>query len=74
MLFFICFIVKGISNKVMSGFVQLNVDKYLILIEKSLQGKEWFVGEWLMGVDIQMIFFIEVVVVCNMFVNKYLVM
>ena len=69
--FFIRPIAKGISNKVMSGFVQPNVDKHLTLIEKSLQGKEWFVGERLTGADIQMIFPIEAAAARNTFANKY---
>lgn len=57
--FFVKPIAKGISAKVMGAFIRPNLERHLSFIEKSLQGKQWFVGDRISGADIQMIFPIE---------------
>lgn len=60
--FFVKPIAKGISSKVMSEFVQPEIDSLLAFIESHLAGKEWFVGGKLTGADFQMSFPLEALV------------
>ena len=60
--FFVKPIAKGISAKVMSEFVQPEIDSLLAFIEEHLAGKEWFVGNRLSGADFQMSFPLEALV------------
>lgn len=54
-------IAKGISKKVMQGFVLPNIKDNMALIEKTLSQNTWFSGEKLTGADVQMSFIIEAV-------------
>ena len=69
--FFVRPIARGISDKVMKGFIQPNVINHLGFIEKSLKGKQWFVDDRLSGADIQMIFPIEAAAARANFADKY---
>lgn len=60
--FFVKPIAKGISGKVMSEFVQPEIDGILAYIESYLNGKEWFAGGKLSGADFQMSFPLEALV------------
>ena len=57
--FFVKPITKAIANKVLSEFVNPNVQCLLDFIEASLEGKKWFLGDQLSGADIQMSFPLE---------------
>ena len=57
--FFVKPISKAIANKVLSEFVNPNVQCLLDFIETSLEGKKWFLGDQLSGADIQMSFPLE---------------
>jgi len=57
--FFVKPITKAIANKVLSEFVNPNVQCLLDFIETSLEGKKWFLGDQLSGADIQMSFPLE---------------
>ena len=52
--FFVKPIAKAIANKVLSDFVNPNVQCLLDFIEASLEGKQWLLGDKLSGADIQM--------------------
>ena len=52
-------IAKAIANKVMSGFVQPNIDKQLAFMEAELQARAWFAGEAFSAADIMMSFPLE---------------
>jgi len=57
--FFIKPIAKGISKKVMGGYVDPNIKVMLDYIENHLSENEWFAGDTLTGADIQMSFPLE---------------
>jgi len=57
--FFVKPIAKGISKKVMAGYVDPNIVVMLDYIESHLNDKEWFAGDSLTGADIQMSFPLE---------------
>ncbi|MEM7082779.1 MAG: glutathione S-transferase [Pseudomonadota bacterium] len=52
-------IAKGIANKVLSSFVQPNIDRQMAFIDAHLAEREWFAGPTLTGADIQMSFPLE---------------
>ena len=52
-------IAKALANKVLSEFVNPNIQCLLDFIEASLEGKKWFLGDQLSGADIQMSFPLE---------------
>ena len=52
-------IAKAIANKVLSEFVNPNVQCLLDFIEASLEGKQWLLGDKLSGADIQMSYPLE---------------
>ena len=47
--FFVKPIAKAIANKVLSEFVNPNIDRLLDFIDTSLKGKQWFLGDQLSG-------------------------
>jgi len=55
-------IAKAIAGKVMSSYVQPNIDANLQLIEDHLNNKTWFCGKDLTGADFQMSFPLEATV------------
>jgi len=57
--FFVKPISKAVANKVLSEFINPNIRRLLDLIETSLDGKKWFLGDQLSGADIQMSFPLE---------------
>ncbi len=57
--FFVKPIVRGIANKVMSTFVDPQLDLHAKYIEGELAKSEWFAGKDLTGADIQMSFPLE---------------
>ena len=57
--FFVKPITKAVANKVLSEFVNPNIQRLLYFIEESLEGKKWFLGDQLSGADIQMSFPLE---------------
>ena len=57
--FFVKPIVRGIANKVMSTFVDPQLELHAKYIESELAKSEWFAGKDLTGADIQMSFPIE---------------
>lgn len=57
--FFIKPIARGISAKVMSSFVNPNIDNNFAYIDDYLARHEWFAGNSLSGADIQMSFPLE---------------
>ena len=57
--FFVKPITKAIASKVLSEFVNPNVQCLLDFIEASQEGKKWFLGDQLSGADIQMSFPLE---------------
>ena len=59
--FFIKPIVKGISQKVMSGFVSPNIDRQMVFIEAQLARQPWFAGSAFTAADIQMSYPLEAV-------------
>ena len=52
-------IARGIADKVMSSFVDPNLDRQTAFMEAELAKHAWFVGEQLTAADIQMSFPIE---------------
>ena len=60
--FFVKPITKTIANKVLTEFVNPNIQRSLDFIEASLEGKQWFLGDQLSGADIQMSFPLETTV------------
>ena len=57
--FFVKPITKAIADKVLTEYVNPNIDRLLDFIEASLKGKNWFLGDQLSGADIQMSFPLE---------------
>ena len=57
--FFVKPITKAVADKVLSEFVNPNIQRLLDFIEASLEGKKWFLGDQLSGADIQMSFPLE---------------
>ena len=57
--FFVKPITKAIANKVLSEFVNPNIQRLLEFIEGSLEGKKWFLGNQLSCADILMSFPLE---------------
>lgn len=57
--FFIKPVARGISSKVMSSFVNPNIDSNFAYIDDYLATHEWFAGPSLTGADIQMSFPLE---------------
>jgi glutathione S-transferase len=52
-------IAKAIANKVMTGFVQPNIDRQLAFMEAELQSRPWFAGGEFSAADIMMSFPLE---------------
>jgi glutathione S-transferase len=52
-------IAKGIANKVMTSFVQPNIDRQLAFMEAELQSRPWFAGGDFSAADIMMSFPLE---------------
>lgn len=69
--FFVKPIAKGISKKVMSGYVSPNIKSMLTYIESYLDGKQWFAGEQVSGADMQMVFPLEACVMNNVAGSQY---
>ena len=57
--FFVKPITKAVADKVLSEYVNPNIQSLIDFIEDSLKGKKWFLGEQLSGADIQMSFPLE---------------
>ena len=69
--FFVKPIAKAIANKVLSEFVNPNVQCLLDFIEASLEGKQWFLGYQLSGADIQMSYPLEASVARGLIDDHY---
>ena len=69
--FFVKPITKAIANKVLSEFVNPNIECLLEFIESSLEGKKWFLGEQLSGADIIMSFPLEASVTRGLVDKRY---
>lgn len=57
--FFVKPVVRGIADKVTSGFVMPNVERQLAFMEGELAARDWFAGAGFSGADIQMSFPLE---------------
>ncbi|WP_206485949.1 glutathione S-transferase [Thalassotalea sp. G2M2-11] len=57
--FFVRSIAKGLTKKVMDGYVGPNIESNMKFIEEHLKAHEWFAGDQLSGADIQMSFPLE---------------
>ena len=57
--FFVKPITKAVAHKVLTEYVNPNINRLLDFIEASLKGKNWFLGDQLSGADIQMSFPLE---------------
>ncbi len=57
--FFVKPIKRAIAQKVMSSFVQPNIDRHLAYLESELAAREWFAGNEFSAADIQMSFPLE---------------
>lgn len=57
--FFVKPIAKGIANKVLSSFVQPNIDAQLAFLEAELSARPWFSGAEFSAADVQMSFPLE---------------
>ena len=69
--FFVKPITKAIANKVLSEFVNPNIDRLLDFIDTSLKGKQWFLGDQLSGADIQMSYPLEASVASGLIDEQY---
>jgi glutathione S-transferase len=69
--FFVKPITKAIANKVLSEFVNPNIDRLLDFIDTSLKGKQWFLGDQLNGADIQMSYPLEASVASGLIHEQY---
>ena len=69
--FFVKPIIKVVANKVLSDFVNPNIQRILKFIEGSLEGKKWFLGEQLSGADIIMSFPLEASVTRGLVDKRY---
>ena len=57
--FFVKPITKAVADKVLTEYINPNINRLLDFIEVSLKGKNWFLGDQLSGADIQMSFPLE---------------
>ena len=57
--FFVKPITKAVADKVLTEYVNPNINRLLDFIEASLKGKNWFLGDQLSGADILMSFPLE---------------
>ena len=57
--FFVKPIARGIADKVLTGFVDPNLERQMAFMEAELTQRPWFVGEHLTAADIQMSFPLE---------------
>ena len=57
--FFVKPITKAVADKVLTEYVNPNINRLLDFVEASLKGKNWFLGDQLSGADIQMSFPLE---------------
>jgi glutathione S-transferase len=57
--FFVKPIAKGIADKVLSSFVQPNIDRQLAFLEAELASRPWFAGAEFSAADVQMSFPVE---------------
>ena len=57
--FFVKPVARGISNKVLAGFVQPNIDAQLRFLESELAARPWFAGAEFSAADVQMSFPLE---------------
>ena len=64
-------ITKAISNKVLTGFVNPNIQSLLDFIDSSLEGKKWLLGDHLSAADIQMSFPLESSIAIGIIDEKY---
>jgi glutathione S-transferase len=69
--FFIKPVARGISTKVMTSFVNPNIDNNFAYIDDYLAGHEWFAGDSLSGADIQMSFPLEASAARGVIGEKY---
>ena len=69
--FFVKPISKAIANKVLSEFVNPNVQCLLDFIDASLEGTKWFLGDQLSGADIQMSYPLEASVASGLIDSHY---
>ena len=69
--FFVKPVTKAVANKVLSEFVNPNIQRLLDLIETSLKDKKWFLGDQLSGADIQMSFPLETCLACGLIDENY---
>lgn len=57
--FFVKPIAKGIADKVLTSFVQPNIDAQLKFLESELAARPWFAGDEMTAADVQMSFPLE---------------
>lgn len=57
--FFVRPVAKAMSGKVRSSFLEPQIVNHLSVIERWLQGRDWFAGDHISGADIQMSFPLE---------------
>ena len=57
--FFVKPIAKGIADKVLTSFVQPNIDSQLKFLEAELAARPWFAGQAFSAADVQMSFPVE---------------
>ncbi len=69
--FFVKPITKAVADKVLSEFVNPNIQRLLDLIETSLKGKRWLLEDQLSGADIQMSFPLETCVARGLIDENY---
>ena len=69
--FFVKPITKAVADKVLSEFVNPNIQLLLDLIETSIKDKKWFLGDQLSGADIQLSFPLETSVTHGLIDDNY---
>lgn len=69
--FFVRPIVRGISAKAMSGFVEPQIERHLAFIEAELGRDEWFAGSDFSAADIQMSFPLEAAAGAGLLGERY---
>ncbi|MFG6430276.1 glutathione S-transferase family protein [Roseateles sp. LYH14W] len=69
--FFVKPIAKGIADKVLSSFVQPNIDAQLKFLEGELSARPWFAGAEFSAADVQMSFPLEAAAARGGSIDKY---
>lgn len=69
--FFVKPIAKGIADKVLSSFVQPNIDRQLAFLEAELAQRPWFAGKAFSAADVQMSFPVEAAAARGGSIEKY---